>query len=158
MHEKVEMSYSVSLVLYNVLSQILYKEVTDEQGNVTVVERELPFRLKYRIGRNIVPIQRDVVQFNHGKMALLATYGELTPDGKDVVLKEDSKDEYREGLEKLLATKVTHTVVRLEPEDIDLIKEPLDISYDSIKVFIGFMMNEPELLKDINIFPEFQEN
>lgn len=142
-NEKVEITYGISLILYQVCQTML-----KNNGK----ENKLPFRLKFRLKRNIIPLERDMQYFEHQKLLLLAKYGEANEEGTKVsIVDEENKKKYFEEIKNLLNQKVSHTLVKLEEDDIDQIKEVLDISFEDISLIISYMTNCVDDLKNKEI-------
>ena len=152
MNETIEMTVGISIALRNIADKILYEKYMTNDGTLAVRERKLPFRLKYRLGRNLTGIDKDVKWFNDNRTLLVAKYGEPSKDGTGVEITDPEKIEaFSKEINALLTTKTKHTVVRIDPSDLEVLTENLDISYDEIKLFIGFLSDEPELFKDLDM-------
>ena len=63
--------------------------VKEVDGKRVVVDRELPFRLRYRLNRNRQLLEKDATYFDRQRLILLAKYGERTEDEQNVVIKEE---------------------------------------------------------------------
>jgi len=150
MSESVEMSLGVALVLDEVVRKVLFA-VKEENGEQVIIDRVLPFRLRYRLNKNRLMLDKDVEWFNQQKMLLLAQYGEATEDNKSVVINDPKKLElYKERVGQLIDTKISHELVELEPEDIELIEDPdITVSPDAMSLFIGYLTNDPDLEKEL---------
>lgn len=152
MNETIEMTVGISIALRDIADKILYEKYMTNDGTLAVRERKLPFRLKYRLGRNLTGIDKDVKWFNDNRTLLVAKYGEPSKDGTGVEITDPGKIEaFSKEINALLTTKTKHTVVRIDPSDLEVLTENLDISYDEIKLFIGFLSDEPELFKDLDM-------
>ena len=152
MNETIEMTVGISVALRDIADKILYEKYMTNDGTLAVRERKLPFRLKYRLGRNLTGIDKDVKWFNDNRTLLVAKYGEPSKDGTGVEITDPEKIEaFSKEINALLTTKTKHTVVRIDPSDLEILTENLDISYDEIKLFIGFLSDEPELFKDLDM-------
>lgn len=152
MNETVDMTVGISIALRDIADKILYEKYMTNDGTLAVRERKLPFRLKYRLGRNLTGIDKDVKWFNDNRTLLVAKYGEPNKDGTGVEITDPEKIEaFSKEINDLLTTKTKHTVVRVDPSDLEALTENLDISYDEIKLFIGFLSDEPELFKDLDM-------
>ena len=152
MNETIEMTVGISIALRNIADKILYEKYMTNDGTLAIRERKLPFRLKYRLGRNLTGIDKDVKWFNDNRTLLVAKYGEPNKDGTGVEITDPEKIEaFSKEINALLTTKTKHTVVRIDPSDLEVLTENLDISYDEIKLFIGFLSDEPELFKDLDM-------
>lgn len=152
MNETIDMTVGISIALRDIADKILYEKYMTNDGTLAVRERKLPFRLKYRLGRNLTGIDKDVKWFNDNRTLLVAKYGEPSKDGTGVEITDPEKIEaFSKEINALLTTKTKHTVVRVDPSDLEALTENLDISYDEIKLFIGFLSDEPELFKDLDM-------
>lgn len=150
MSEKITINYATAIILNKVCDQILYETLPDN----TKKERVIPFRLKYRISKGLSYISKDIYNFEKWKLQLLATYGDPTEDGTNVVLSDPEKKKlFINSLNKILATEVTHSISKLEPEDLEQLDFKVDetsISYSAMKLFQAYFCNEPDLLKELN--------
>lgn len=136
------MTLGVSLVLNEIAEKLLYT-VKDIDGQKMIVDRELPFRLRYRLNRNYDILKKDAKYFDMQRMMLMAKYGTPTDDGKNVVIAEDKQEEYKEKISELIDSTVEHTIMTLEPDDIVLINDTdITVSPDAMTVFIGYMTND----------------
>ena len=144
------MSLGVSLVLNEIAEKLLYT-VKEVDGKKMVVDRELPFRLRYRLNRNYDVLSKDAKYFDMQRMMLMAKYGTPTEDGKNVVIAEDRQNEYKEKISELIDSTVEHTIMTLEPDDIMLINDAdITVSPDAMTVFIGYMTNDPAFAEEIS--------
>lgn len=140
-------SLGAALSIRDTADKLLFekKKVGDK---VMTIERELPFRLKYRLEKNLSQIDRDVKLFNEQRMALLTAYGDV--DGNKVVINsQENMEKFQQDLSYLLTYKIPHSITRLDPEDIEALKENINISYEDLKIFIAYMMDEPELFENL---------
>ena len=142
MSDKITITYSIALILESAMNKILY----DEQGN----ERMLPFGIKYRIGKNKAYIDKDVADFNNIKLKLIATFGDPTEDGKDVVVTDPTKKQmFISAMNELLLTEVSHYITKLKTEELETLNLNIDVDYNTLKIFQAYMCDEPELFKDL---------
>ena len=148
---KVKMKIKDDLVLRQVIEEFLTKTVVDEKGNKTNVEREIPFRLKYRLDRNKVMLDKYTEFFEQQRLLYLAEYGTATDDGQNVEIKDPEKLKlFKQKVSDLLETNVENSIILLEEEDLDQIRDKdIGLSDDTIKVLIGYMTNDVELLEDL---------
>lgn len=143
------MTMGVSLVLNEISEKLLFA-VKEIDGKKMVVDRELPFRLRYRLNRNYEVLSKDAKYFDMQRMLLMAKYGNPTEDGKNVVIPEDKQEEYRERIGDLIDSVVEHTIMTLEPDDLVLINDTdITVSPDAMAVFIGYMTNDPAFTEEI---------
>lgn len=144
--KNVKIPMGLAVILSEVINSIL--NVVDEKGNVT--PRKLPFRLTYRLTRNKTGLDRDLKVFNEKKMYLLAKYGDITPDGTNVELKDPKKLEmYSKEINALIETEVEHNIIPLEMEDIDKVTENIPMSNEALKLFIGYLTADDALYADL---------
>ena len=160
MSEKIVINYATAIILNKVCDEILYENKTNPDGSVSRVERPVSFRLKYRLQKNKSYLEKDVYNFEKWKTQLLATYGSLVTDdaGQQQVkiVDPEKKKLFINSLNKILATEIAHSITKIDPTDIDQLNFPLTaIDYGSMKLFIGFMCAEPELIKELNTEIDF---
>lgn len=151
MSEQVTMSVGVALVLGDVTKMLLYKKVGEENGQPVYADRELPFRLKYRLNKNKLFFDKDATMFNQRRLVALSKYGEPTPDGKNVVIKDPKKrTAFQKEISDLIDATVTHSLSTLSPEDIDLVEDTdMPISPEAMGIFISYMVDDPSLKEDV---------
>lgn len=147
----IKLKVKTALVLDQIVNAFLIKTSIDKEGHKLTTEREMPFRLKYRLNRNKVMLDKCVESFERQRMLLLAEYGSPTEDGKNVEIKDPEKYKiFRQKINELLDQDIENNVMLLEPEDIDQIRDTdLKIGNDATKVLIGYMTNDQELLEDL---------
>ena len=152
MSKNVEMTLGISLVLSDIIQAILY-QVKDVDGNKTVVERELPFRLKYRLNKNSLILSKDRELFEKKRLMLLAQYGEPDESGDNVVIAtEENMAKFKADLGAFLEGTVSHTVTGLDPYDIDKVKDAdIPVSSDAMKLFIKYLTEDGDLEKELEI-------
>ena len=158
MSEKITINYATSLILDKVCNEILYENKTNPDGSVSHVERSLPFKIKYRLTKNLAYIEKDVYNFEKFKTRLIATYGSLVEENgtqQVKVVDPEKKKLFINSLNKILATEVTHSITRIDPLDIDCLTHETALDHSAIKLFIGFMCDEPELIKELNTEIDF---
>lgn len=150
------MTLGVSLVLNEIVGMLLYTVKEKEDGSKVVVDRELPFRLRYRLNRNFEILEKDVKYFDMQRMILMAKYGNETDNGKKIIIPEEKQEEYKTQINNLIDSEIEHTIMTLEPEDIVLINDTdINVSPDAMKVFIGYMTNDPEYMKEMSADVQF---
>ena len=161
-NETITMSLAIALALDEICQQLMYS-VVEKDGKKVVVDRELPFRLRYRLNRNRTLLSKDVEFFNKRKALLFAQYGEPTEDGENVVINnEENLAKYKEAMSDLLDKEVSHTFFTLSPEDLDMVKDSdILISPEAMSVFIAYMTDDEEVNKSfrtvVNIVPNKEE-
>ena len=147
-NETITMSLAIALALDEICQKLMYS-VVEKDGKKVVVDRELPFRLRYRLNRNRTLLSKDVEFFNKRKALLFAQYGEPTEDGENVVINnEENLAKYKEAMSDLLDKEVSHTFFTLSPEDLDMVKDSdILISPEAMSVFIAYMTDDEEVKK-----------
>ena len=146
MAQPIEMTIGMVLRLKRVCDNILFEK--DSEGRTT--ERLLPFRLKYRLGKNMTYIDKYISSFLQNQLYFKANFGTENPETHKVELDEKGQEQFNRALKLLLGTKVTVNVTTLEPDDIELLTYNTPVSIEDIRIFTAYMMNEPEFFKDIN--------
>ena len=161
-NETITMTLAIALALDEICQKLMYS-VVEQDGKKVVVDRERPFRLRYRLNRNRTLLSKDVELFNKRKALLFAQYGEPTEDGEDVVINnEENLAKYKEAMSDLLDKEVSHTFFTLSPEDLDMVKDSdILISPEAMSVFIAYMTDDEEVKKSfrtvVNIVPPKEE-
>lgn len=161
-NETITMTLAIALALDEICQKLMYS-VVEKDGKKVVVDRELPFRLRYRLNRNRTLLSKDVELFNKRKALLFAQYGEPTEDGEDVVINnEENLAKYKEAMSDLLDKEVSHTFFTLSPEDLDMVKDSdILISPEAMSVFIAYMTDDQEIRESfrtvVNIVPPKEE-
>ena len=161
-NETITMTLAIALALDEICQKLMYS-VVEKDGKKVVVDRELPFRLRYRLNRNRTLLSKDVEFFTKRKALLFAQYGEPTEDGENVVINnEENLAKYKEAMSDLLDKEVSHTFFTLSPEDLDMVKDSdILISPEAMSVFIAYMTDDEEVQKTfrrvVNIVPPKEE-
>ena len=161
-NETITMTLAIALALDEICQKLMYS-VVEKDGKKVVVDRELPFRLRYRLNRNRTLLSKDVEFFTTRKALLFAQYGEPTEDGENVVINnEENLAKYKEAMSDLLNKEVSHTFFTLSPEDLDIVKDSdILISPEAMSVFIAYMTDDEEVKKSfrtvVNIVPPKEE-
>ena len=161
-NETITMTLAIALALDEICQKLMYS-VVEQDGKKVVVDRELPFRLRYRLNRNRTLLSKDVELFNKRKALLFAQYGEPTEDGENVTItNEENLEKYKQAMSDLLDKEVTHTFFTLAPEDLDLVKDSdILISPEAMSVFVAYMTDDQEIRESfrtvVNIVPPKEE-
>ena len=161
-NESITMTLAIALALDEICQKLMYS-VVEKDGQKVVVDRELPFRLRYRLSRNRTLLSKDVELFNKRKALLFAQYGEPTEDGENVTItNEENLEKYKQAMSDLLDKEVTHTFFTLAPEDLDLVKDSdILISQEAMSVFVAYMTDDQEIRESfrtvVNIVPPKEE-
>lgn len=161
-NESITMTLAIALALDEICQKLMYS-VVEKDGQKVVVDRELPFRLRYRLSRNRTLLSKDVELFNKRKALLFAQYGEPTEDGENVTItNEENLEKYKQAMSDLLDKEVTHTFFTLAPEDLDLVKDSdILISPEAMSVFVAYMTDDQEIRESfrtvVNIVPPKEE-
>ena len=145
-NETITMTLAIALALDEICQKLMYS-VVEKDGKKVVVDRELPFRLRYRLSRNRTLLSKDVELFNKRKALLFAQYGEPTEDGENVTItNEENLEKYKQAMSDLLDKEVSHTFFTLSPEDLDMVKDSdILISPEAMSVFIAYMTDDEEV-------------
>lgn len=157
-NESITMTLAIALALDEICQKLMYS-VVEKDGQKVAVDRDLPFRLRYRLSRNRTLLSKDVELFSKRKALLFAQYGEPTEDGQNVAItKEENLEKYKQAMSELLDKEVTHTFYTLAPEDLDLVKDTdILISPEAMSVFIAYMTDDQEVRESlrtvVNIVP-----
>ena len=161
-NETITMTLAIALALDEICQKLMYS-VVEKDGKKVVVDRELPFRLRYRLSRNRTLLSKDVELFNKRKALLFAQYGEPTEDGENVTItNEENLEKYKQAMSDLLDKEVSHTFFTLSPEDLDMVKDSdILISPEAMSVFIAYMTDDQEIRESfrtvVNIVPPKEE-
>ena len=146
MAQPVELTIGMVLRLKRVCDDILFEKT----ASGIVMERNLPFRLKYRLGKNMTYIDKYSASFMQNQLYFRATFGTENPETHEIEFDEEGKKKFEQAIRLLLGTKVTINVTTLEPEDIELLTHSAAATVEDIRIFTAFMMSEPEFFKDID--------
>jgi hypothetical protein len=82
----------------------------------------------------------------------MAKYGELTADGEHFEIKDPEKLElYKNQMEAALGTIVEHTVVKLDPKDLENLVDDADLNLPThiMKLLLGYLVEDTAFLEDI---------
>jgi len=152
MSDNVEMTLGVSLLLGEITEKLLYK-VESIDGKDVLVDRDIPFRLRYRLNKNRVMFKKDSEFFNQRRLLYLAQYGEPTEDGQNVVIKDEKNMElFREAVSNLVDAPVSHNLMKLNPEDLELVQDTdIKVSPDAMSIFILYLTEDEALEKDLKV-------
>ena len=152
MHTSVQMTLTVSLILDELVNKLLTKTVVRD-GQEFEVERIIPFRLKYRLSRNKATLDRDYKAYQQKQLMYLAQYGELTADGTHFEIKDPQRLEaYKQSMEAALSTVLEHTVVKIDPEDFENLKDDAglkDLPIHMINLLQAYLVDDDPFLEDV---------
>lgn len=153
MSEEIKMNLGSSLVLAEVTKMLLYKKIKNDKGEDVLVDRDLPFRLRYYLNKDKILFDRDVKRFNQDRLLILAKYGEPDESGENVVIKDNEKMElFKKEINDLIDLEITHPISKLSVEDIDLVKDTdLPIKPEVMNVFIHYLVDDPDLAAQAEI-------
>lgn len=153
MSEEITMNLGASLVLAEVSKMLLYKTTANAEGQQVLVDRDIPFRLRYRLNKDRILFEKDAAKFNQNRMIALAKYGEMDESGETVSIKDPEKMElFKEEISRLVDSEVTHPIALLSPEDIDLIKDTdMPISPEAMSIFIGYLVDDPDMREEAKV-------
>ena len=161
-NETITMTLAIALALDEICQKLMYSGV-EKDGKKVVVDRELPFRLRYRLSRNRTLLSKDVELFNKRKALLFFFFLEHREDGENVTItNEENLEKYKQAMSDLLDKEVTHTFFTLAPEDLDLVKDSdILISPEAMSVFVAYMTDDQEIRESfrtvVNIVPPKEE-
>lgn len=151
MNSKMKLSYANIIAIYTAMDTILY--TTTESGEK--VERSLPFRLKYKLSKNLSIAQKNSYDFNSIKDELLSIYGAITSDGQVVINNEEGKRKFIAAINLLLAKEVEVNIDKINTEDFESITENIDVPYDTLRIFQAYVCDEPEFFKTLSTSIDF---
>lgn len=150
MNNEIEITLGTSMILTSVIDELLHEKYIDKDGNPATRDRDLPFRLRYRLSRTALALEKDSQIIENAKLYYMADLGEPTEDGKNVAIKDPDKlKEYERRLYALLSHKVKHSVMKTEMEDLDKITSNVDVPANAIKLFVCYMTRDEDLIKDL---------
>ena len=141
------MPIAYSVTLYTLLEKMLFVNNVVSQGGETPEERELPFNVKYKLHRNFDILLKDFSYFENNRNTLIRQYGE-EKDGK-ITVKPENIEEYREELLKAINIEVTHTFIKLTPEEVALISQNINVTTEEMNLFISFLVEDDNFIKDL---------
>ena len=144
---EVKMPIAYSVTLYTLLEKMLFVNNVVSQGGETPEERELPFNVKYKLHRNFDILLKDFSYFENNRNTLIRQYGE-EKDGR-ITVKPENIEEYREELLKAINIEVTHTFIKLTPEEVALISQNINVTTEEINLFISFLVEDDNFIKDL---------
>lgn len=159
MREQTTMTVGIAIVLNEVSRLLLYKQKTNENGQPVLVDREIPFRLKYRLNKNRMMLETDVKRFNQSRMIALAKYGEQAPDGENVIITDPVKRQaFEKEISDLIDSQVAHPLNLLDPRDFEVINDTdMPISPEAMSIFTAYMVDDPDFQKDIELSVRFKD-
>lgn len=141
------MPIAYSVTLYTLLEKMLFVNNVVSQGGETPEERELPFNVKYKLHRNFDILLKDFSYFENNRNTLIRQYGE-EKDGR-ITVKPENIEEYREELLKAINIEVTHTFIKLTPEEVALISQNINVTTEEMNLFISFLVEDDNFIKDL---------
>lgn len=144
---EIKMPIAYSVTLYTLLQKMIYENDVISQGGETQKERELPFNVKYKLHRNFDILLKDYAYFENTRNTLIKQYGEES-EGK-ITVKPENIETYRNELIKAINIEVTHTFIKLTPEEVALIGANIDVNSEEMNIFISFLVEDDSFLKDL---------
>ena len=144
---EIKMPIAYSVTLYTLLEKMLFVNNVVSQGGETPEERELPFNVKYKLHRNFDILLKDFSYFENNRNTLIRQYGE-EKDGR-ITVKPENIEEYREELLKAINIEVTHTFIKLTPEEVALISQNINVTTEEMNLFISFLVEDDNFIKDL---------
>ena len=146
MSQPIKLRLSTVLQLKKVCDNILYEK--DSEGRIT--ERDLPFRLKYRLEKNMTYLDKYSSVFLQNQLYFKANFGTENPETHAIEFEETGAKQFTYALKELLRKEVAINVTTLEPEDIELLTFNTSASLEDIRIFTAFMMDDQSFFEDIN--------
>ena len=147
-----KLSYANIIAIYTAMDTILYN--TNENGER--MERSLPFRLKYKLSKNLGIAQKNSYDFNSIKDELLSIYGVPSPDGQTIVINnEENKKKFMAAINLLLSKEVEVSIDKINVEDFESITENINVPYDTLRIFQAYVCDEPEFFKTLSTSIDF---
>ena len=128
--EKVKNTFCVAL--YNILTKILFTKQEDK-----VVERELPFNVKYKLQKDITIFANNIKDIEKKRIEIAKKYGEEV-DGKFTIKDEES---FKTDLMNFLDEEKEYDVYCLTEEEIDNIKDVNAECYE-MELFINYLVEK----------------
>ena len=151
--KKTEVNVPIKIVyiLAQIIETFLYKKHKGEDGVEVIEDRDIPFRLRYRLVRNKVPLERYIKRAESSKLFYLAQFGEPNADNTNVLIEnEEDKKKYFDMVKTILEERVDLSIIKCEEDDVDAIKDlGSEFSNDMIEVLIAYMINDQALLDNL---------
>lgn len=150
--KKITIPVKMIYVISQIVDTFLHKTIVRDDGTKVPLDRDLPFRLRYRLERNLDPLRKYMLQVESTKTVCLAKYGTYDEITQTVKLdSEESKKAYMDKFKELMNLDIDLELVTIEEEDLDLIKDLKveEFSNDMIKVLINYMVGDQPELTDL---------
>ena len=129
----IKISYCVAL--HNILTKILFDY--DKDGKL--LERKLPFNVKYKLQKNLNIVSKDFLFFETERNNLIKKYGEEKED--KIKLKEENFEDYKSEVEKLLDMEVSRNLLKLSDEEVEAIGD-VEADCAEMEVFIEYLTDK----------------
>ena len=139
MSEPTRMTIAASYSLYSTITSLIF----NDDGT----EKNIPFKLKYRLLRNRDILEKDVVFFENERNNLIKQLGEADENG-NIKVKEENTEEFTKEVSDILKIEVEHNFMKIKPEDIDNFST--NISTQALDLFMAALIDDPEMQNDLN--------
>lgn len=150
--KKITIPVKMIYVISQIIDTFLHKTIKRDDGTEVTIDRDLPFRLRYRLERNLDPLRKYMVQVESTKTVCLAKFGTYDEETQSVKLEGDeAKKAYMTKFKELMNLDIDLEIIPIEEEDLDLIEglKVEEISNDMIRVLINYMIGDQPLLTDL---------
>lgn len=150
MTKTVEMPLGMSIVLYDIIGQILNEE-KEVDGKKISIPRNLPLKLSYKLNRCRNILERDYKQFEEKRVFYIGKYGKTSEDGSVFEVAPEYKEAYESSIDALLETEVSHSINKLEPADFEALTNDVKISMPEslMKLLLAYLVEDEDYIKDI---------
>ena len=157
MTKTVEMPLGMSIVLYDIIGQLLNEE-KEVDGKKITIPRNLPLKLSYKLNRCRNILERDYKQFEEKRVFYIGKYGKTSEDGSVFEVAPEYKEAYESSIDALLETEVSHSVNKLEPADFEALTNDVKISMPEslMKLLLAYLVEDEEYIKDIGASINFK--
>lgn len=144
MNETVKMTLAAAVSLYDLLERILFSK-----GEEGVVERDLPFNIKYKLQRVINQLSRDYDYTSTKRTEFIKQLGVKEPDSDYIRVPEDKIGEFNEEMNKIYSIVVEHNFKKFTPEEVELLAVD-GFNSQEIYLFASALVDDPELTAELD--------
>lgn len=130
-----DIKISYCIALHNVLTKILFDY--DKDGKL--LERKLPFNVKYKLQKNLNIVSKDYLFFETERNNIIKKYGEEKEN--KIKLKEENFEDYKSEVEKLLDMEVSRNLLKLSDEEVESIGD-VEADCAEMEVFIEYLTDK----------------
>lgn len=157
MIKTVEMPLGISIVLYDIVNQLLNEE-KEAEGKTITAPRNLPLKLSYKLNRCKNILERDYKQFEEKRIFYIGKYGKTSEDGNVFEIAPEHKEAYESSIDALLETEVSHSVNKLEPADFEALTNDVKIAMPEslMKLLLAYLVEDDEYIKDVGVNINFK--